>query len=181
MSVSSRERDRERERDQVSLTITPSPASLIHNAMQNAAAAAAAVSSSKSSSHGSSRHNPTPPIPQPSPTPPRDYALSKLANESSKFSPHHAAAAAIQQQLLRGLPPHQPLPAHMLPFSPALLYPYQLSALAQAASTKNPVLAELQRQASELQRQYLLDMIPPTANSAGSRHNSHSINNWKSS
>ena len=176
-----RERERDRERDQVSLTITPSPGSLLHNVMSSA------IPSGKSSHGGSSnRHNPTPPIPQPSPTPPRDYPLSKLAAESSKFSPHHAAAAAIQQQLMRGLPPHQPLPAHMIPFPPALLYPYQL-AMAQAANSKNPVasLVELQRHAADLQRQYLLDMIPSAAtaanNSAGSRHGSHSINNWKSS
>lgn len=141
--------------------------------------------SQKSSSHSSmSRHNPTPPIPQPSPTPPREHPLAKLASESNKFSPHHAAAA-LHQQLLRGLPPHQPLPAHMIPFSP-LLYPYQL-AMAQAASSKNPVaaaasLVELQRQAADLQRQYLLDMIPAASANANSRQHSHShsINNWKS-
>lgn len=44
------------------------------------------------------------------------------------------AFAALNQQLLRGMPSHQQLPAHMLPFSP-LLYPYQL-AMAQAASGK---------------------------------------------
>lgn len=60
-----------------------------------------------------------------------------------------------------------PPAAHMLQFSP-LFYPYQL-AMAQAASTKSgtPNLADLQR-AADLQRQYLLDMIPPQA---GQRHN----------
>jgi hypothetical protein len=97
--------------------------------------------------------------------------LPKLS-ESSKFAAAALAAAAshpaaalqaAHQQLLR-LPQHQPLPAHMLPFSP-LLYPYQL-AMAQAAGGKGPVaaaaanLVELQRQAADLQRQYLLDMIP---------------------
>lgn len=77
-----------------------------------------------------------------------------------------------------GLPPHQPLPAHMMqPFNP-LLYPYQL-AMAQAASGKG--LVELQRQAQDLQRQYLLDMIPSQASQAQSsqapsRAHPH---NWK--
>lgn len=55
----------------------------------------------------------------------------------------------------------------MLQFNP-LFYPYQL-AMAQAASGKggSPNLAELQR-AADLQRQYLLDMIPPQG---GQRHN----------
>uniref|UniRef100_A0A1B6DAN6 Transcriptional repressor p66 coiled-coil MBD2-interaction domain-containing protein n=1 Tax=Clastoptera arizonana TaxID=38151 RepID=A0A1B6DAN6_9HEMI len=128
------------------------------------------------------RHNPTPPAPPPAPTPPsaREHPLAKLAAENSKFNPHHAAAA-LHQQLLRGLPQHQPLPAHMLPFTP-LLYPYQL-AMAQAAGGKGPSvaaaaanLAELQRQAVDIQRQYLLDMIPtPTS----SRTHPHSMNNWK--
>lgn len=114
---------------------------------------------------------PAPPIPSPN----RDH-LAKLA-DSAKFNPHHVAAT-LHQQLLRGLPQHQPLPAHMLPFSP-LLYPYQL-AMAQAAGGKGPVaaaaanLVELQRQAADLHRQYLLDMIPaPNASR-------HSISNWKS-
>ncbi|CAG7827385.1 unnamed protein product [Allacma fusca] len=66
-----------------------------------------------------------------------------------------AAAAALQaahQQMLR-MPPSQPIPPHLLPLSP-FLYPYQM-AMAQAASGK-PVtpasLAELQRQAADLQQ-----------------------------
>ncbi|XP_015592474.1 transcriptional repressor p66-beta isoform X2 [Cephus cinctus] len=118
---------------------------------------------------------PPPQVPQappPAPTPPapklQEHPLVKLA-ESGKFSPHHAAAAAaLQQQLLRelaknpvsGLPPHQPLPAHMMPPFNPILYPYQL-AMAQAAGGKG--LVELQRQAADLQRQYLLDMIPSQA------------------
>lgn len=85
---------------------------------------------------------PSTPAPRPAPTPPapatppssREHSLAKMAAESNKFNPHHAAAA-LHQQLMRGLPPHQPLPAHMLPFSP-LLYPYQL-AMAQVSSTHN--------------------------------------------
>lgn len=46
-----------------------------------------------------------PPAPTLTPTPPapklQEHPLVKLA-ESGKFSPHHAAAAALQQQLLRG-------------------------------------------------------------------------------
>ncbi|XP_035702575.1 uncharacterized protein LOC110842142 isoform X3 [Folsomia candida] len=83
-----------------------------------------------------------------------------------------ATAAALQaahQQMLR-LPSGQAqqLPAHLLPFSP-LLYPYQI-AMAQAASGKqmNPQsMAEIQRQAEnlqQLQRSYLLDMIPNSRN-----------------
>lgn len=117
----------------------------------------------------------------------RDHPLAKLAADPNFTSQHAMAAAALHQQLLRGLPPHQQIPAHMLPFSP-LLYPYQL-AMAQAASgNKNSVaaaaanLAELQRQAADLQRQYLLDMIPNPANHgrnhAGRSH--HNMNhNWK--
>ncbi|XP_032680787.1 transcriptional repressor p66-beta-like isoform X1 [Odontomachus brunneus] len=131
-----------------------------------------------------------PPAPTLTPTPPapkmQEHPLVKLA-ESGKFSPHHAAAAAaLQQQLLRelaknpvpGIPPHQPLPAHMMPPFTSILYPYQL-AMAQAAGGKG--LVELQRQAADLQRQYLLDMIPSQAsqaqgNQAPPRAHPH---NWK--
>ncbi|XP_073990870.1 transcriptional repressor p66-beta simjang isoform X3 [Rhodnius prolixus] len=113
------------------------------------------------------------PTPQPQTSSNRDH-LAKLA-DSAKFNPHHAAAA-IHQQLLRGLPPHQPLPAHMLPFTP-LLYPYQLAmanAAVGAGNKSGPVsIVELQRQAADLQRQYLLDMIPPP------NPTRHSVNNWK--
>lgn len=171
-----------------SLSASSMQAAMLHNSISAPAPPPPPPPNPKSShsshsSHSSmSRHNPTPPIPQPSPTPPRDHPLAKLASESNKFSPHHAAAA-LHQQLLRGLPSHQPLPAHMIPFSP-LLYPYQL-AMAQAANSKNPMaaaasLAELQRQAADLQRQYLLDMIPAASANANSRQHSHSINNWKS-
>ncbi|XP_043266404.1 transcriptional repressor p66-alpha isoform X2 [Venturia canescens] len=128
--------------------------------------------------------------PPPAPTPPapkmQEHPLVKLA-ESGKFSPHHAAAAAaLQQQLLReltknpvpGLPPHQPLPAHMMPPFNPILYPYQL-AMAQAAGGKG--LVELQRQAADLQRQYLLDMIPSqTSQGQGSQASSRAHpHNWK--
>ncbi|XP_011057554.1 PREDICTED: transcriptional repressor p66-alpha isoform X3 [Acromyrmex echinatior] len=129
-----------------------------------------------------------PPAPTLTPTPPapklQEHPLVKLA-ESGKFSPHHAAAAAaLQQQLLRelaknpvpGIPPHQPLPAHVMPHFTSILYPYQL---AMAAGGKG--LVELQRQAADLQRQYLLDMIPSQTsqaqgNQAPPRAHPH---NWK--
>ncbi|XP_020296137.1 transcriptional repressor p66-alpha isoform X3 [Pseudomyrmex gracilis] len=130
-----------------------------------------------------------PPAPTLTPTPPApklpEHPLMKLT-ESGKFNAHAAAAAALQQQLLRelaknpvaGLPPHQPLPAHMMPHFTSILYPYQL-AMAQAAGGKG--LVELQRQAADLQRQYLLDMIPSQAsqaqnNQAPPRAHPH---NWK--
>ncbi|KAI9588294.1 hypothetical protein GQX74_004140 [Glossina fuscipes] len=116
----------------------------------------------------------------------------------SNASPAATAAAmqAFQQQLLRAL--GQGLatnPQHMMQFTP-LLYSYQM-AMAQAAqvaaftnkkssasssssstatSSKNQTtsLADIQR-AAELQRQYLLDMIPPQApGPSNSRQN-----NWK--
>ena len=73
---------------------------------------------------------------------------------------------------------HQPLPAHMMPPFNPILYPYQL-AMAQAAGGKG--LVELQRQTAELQRQYLLDMIPSQmtqgqGNQASNRAHPH---NWK--
>lgn len=155
------------------------------------------------SSAASTPTAPTPPAP-PTPKPatptqvPRHAAATPPLppNSSSKMGGGHhsaaaaaAAAAALHQQLLRGLPPHQPLPAHMIPFSP-LLYPYQL-AMAQAAGAKG-MAAELQRQAADLQRQYLLDMIPSPAPSPSRAHaqhpghphshahaHAHSLNNWK--
>ncbi|XP_065333265.1 transcriptional repressor p66-alpha isoform X1 [Cloeon dipterum] len=107
---------------------------------------------------------------------------SKIAAALAAAAASNPAAAlqAAHQQLLR-MPQHQaaPLPAHMLPFSP-LLYPYQL-AMAQAAGGKGPVaaaaanLVELQRQAADLHRQYLLDMIPSNSLQQGSRGGM----NWK--
>ena len=78
-----------------------------------------------------------------------------------------------------GLSQHQPLPAHMMPPFNPLLYPYQL-AMAQAAGSKG--LAELQRQAADLQRQYLLDMIPsqvPGQNQSNQPPPRMHPHNWK--
>lgn len=88
--------------------------------------------------------------------------LPKLAEPLVRQS-HVAAASAAgltaaHQQLLR-LPQHQPLPAHM--FNPFLAQAYQYQVLG-----KNPVTS------AELQRQYLLDMIPPRSLPQGAM-------NWK--
>jgi hypothetical protein len=110
------------------------------------------------------RHAATPPAPpaaQQTPPPSRSSHSS-----TDKFS-QNAVMQALHQQLLRSLTPGAP-PAHMLPFSP-LFYPYQVAMAQAAASGKGSSanMAELQR-AAELQRQYLLDMIPP---GPGQRHN----------
>ncbi|XP_076649265.1 transcriptional repressor p66-beta simjang isoform X2 [Halictus rubicundus] len=88
-----------------------------------------------------------------------------------------AVCSELAKNPVPGLPPHQPLPAHMMPPFTSLLYPYQI-AMAQAGGKG---LAELQRQAADLQRQYLLDMIPSQAsqaqgNQAPPRAHPH---NWK--
>ncbi|XP_058810813.1 transcriptional repressor p66-alpha [Phymastichus coffea] len=133
-------------------------------------------------------------VPPAAPTPPtskqyQDNTLLKLI-ESGKFP--HPAAMALQQQMIRemaksnpvaaNLSAHQPLPAHMLSpaFNPALLYSYQL-AMVQAAGGKNiPGLDQFQRQAAEnLQRQYLLDMIPSQAQGSQAPPRAHPHNNWK--
>ena len=105
----------------------------------------------------------SPPMPAPShvsssrTTSPSLLQMAKL-NEPLRQS-HAASAAAVasanlnaaHQQLLR-LPQHQPLPAHMLsPLNPFLAQAYQY----QVLGNKNTVAS------AELQRQYLLDMIPP--------------------
>ncbi|XP_060536505.1 transcriptional repressor p66-beta isoform X2 [Cylas formicarius] len=118
---------------------------------------------------------PAPPPPQPTPPPPPPPRASHAPpSVQDKYSSAQSAAAvqALQQQLLRSLSSGAP-PAHLMQFSP-LFYPYQLAmAQAQAAansgkggSTSN--LAEQMQRAADLQRQYLLDMIPPAP---GQRHN----------
>ena len=107
-----------------------------------------------------------------------------------------AAAAALQAQLLRGmgLPSgsaslqshgHNPL---LNPFSP-LLYPYQLAMAASAAqaaaqgrgnsssnsnNSNNSAAAFTAASLAELQRQYLLDMLPHLPNMAAATNNSGS-------
>ncbi|KAK9729168.1 Coiled-coil and interaction region of P66A and P66B with MBD2 [Popillia japonica] len=108
------------------------------------------------------RHAATPPAPPPpQQTPPPPPPRPSHAAVQDKFT-----MQAFQQQLLRTLQAGGSQ-AHMLTFSP-LLYSYHL-AMAQAAAGKGvaPNMADMQR-AAELQRQYLLDMIPPQANQ---RHN----------
>ncbi|XP_004526111.1 transcriptional repressor p66-beta isoform X2 [Ceratitis capitata] len=113
---------------------------------------------------------------------------SGLGNASS--AAQAAAFQAFQQQLLRAL--GQGLaanPQHMMQFTP-LLYSYQM-AMAQAAQvaaftnkknsssssskSQSSNLADIQR-AAELQRQYLMEMIPPPQ-APGSGNNRQ--NNWK--
>ncbi|XP_018567587.1 transcriptional repressor p66-alpha isoform X2 [Anoplophora glabripennis] len=114
------------------------------------------------------RHAATPPAPppaQPTPPPPRSsHAPGHSASSvQDKYNQQQSAAAmqALHQQLLRSLSAGGPPAGHMLQFSP-LLYPWQLAMAQAAASGKGSSanLAELQR-AADLQRQYLLDMIPP--------------------
>ncbi|CAG9766371.1 unnamed protein product [Ceutorhynchus assimilis] len=116
---------------------------------------------------------PTPPTPQPpaQPTPPPQ---PRGSHQSSSQSAQQSAAA--MQQLLRSITQGGPPGSHLMHFP--LFYPYQLAmaqaqAQAAAASGKNtggvaPNLAEQMQRAADLQRQYLLDMIPPTP---GQRHN----------
>lgn len=98
--------------------------------------------------------------------------LGNLAN-----SPATAAAVqAFQQQLFRSL--QQGLAAgnqaHMMQFP--LVYSYQLAMAqaAQAVTGKNASIQDIQR-AAELQRQYLMDMLPSQA--PGPSNNRQ--NNWK--
>uniref|UniRef100_T1JPF9 Transcriptional repressor p66 coiled-coil MBD2-interaction domain-containing protein n=1 Tax=Strigamia maritima TaxID=126957 RepID=T1JPF9_STRMM len=86
--------------------------------------------------------------------------LAKLAAEPQLRQSAAANLSLAHQQMLR-LPQHQPLPAHMLSFSPLLSqgYPYQVLG-------KTPVSSP------DLQRQYLLDMIPPRSLAQGAI-------NWK--
>ncbi|XP_065167046.1 transcriptional repressor p66-beta isoform X2 [Atheta coriaria] len=125
-----------------------------------------------------SRHAATPPAPpsaQPTPPPARSSHSSKSSRAESSSAAQQAenafgAAAmhALQRQLLQTLQAGGPNAAHMLQFNP-LFYPYQL-AMAQAASGKGtPNMADLQRVA-DIQRQYLLEMIPPPSG-GGQRHN----------
>ncbi|XP_022904493.1 transcriptional repressor p66-beta isoform X2 [Onthophagus taurus] len=112
------------------------------------------------------RHAATPPAPPSTQqTPPPSRSSHSSAQDKLNIS-NAATMQALQQQILRTLQAGGPQ-AQMLSFAP-FLYPYQL-AMAQAAAGKgmNPSLSDMQR-AAELQRQYLLDMIPPQS---GQRHN----------
>lgn len=122
------------------------------------------------------------PTPKRNPTPPQPHKMHSSDPIGGKFNASAAAAhLALQQQMLRGLSPHPA--AAMLQFAP-LLYPYQL-AMAQA-SGKNPAafaaanLIELQRQAVDLQRQYLMEMMPQQSQSRSASQTPTSAHNWKS-
>ncbi|XP_050524310.1 transcriptional repressor p66-beta isoform X2 [Daktulosphaira vitifoliae] len=120
------------------------------------------------------------PAPKRNPTPPQPHKMHPSDPTGGKFN---AAAAhlALQQQMFRGLSPHPA--AAMLQFAP-LLYPYQL-AMAQAGGKNSAAavaanLAELQRQAVDLQRQYLMEMMPQQGQSRSSSQTPTSAHNWKS-
>lgn len=109
------------------------------------------VSTSPTTPPPSSSNVPPPPPPPPQPSAPV-LQLPKMSEplRHAHVSNVAASSANTHQQLLR-LPLHQPLPAHMLTsLSPFLAQAYQYQVLG-----KNSVTT------SELQRQYLLDMIPP--------------------
>ncbi|XP_050301355.1 transcriptional repressor p66-beta isoform X2 [Anthonomus grandis grandis] len=135
---------------------------------------------------------PTPPAPPPQPTPPpppsrsshqsssSQHQSSSSAQQQDKYSAQQSAAAmqAFHQQLLRTITQGGPPAAAHLMHLP-LFYPYQLAmAQAQAAAASAgkssgnagvaPNIAEQMQRAADLQRQYLLDMIPPAP---GQRHN----------
>ncbi|XP_066152247.1 transcriptional repressor p66-beta isoform X1 [Euwallacea fornicatus] len=119
---------------------------------------------------------PTPPAPPPpaQPTPPPSSRSGHPSSAQSAQDKYSAQMQVLQQQLLRSITQGGPSAAHLmhLPF----FYPYQLAmvqAQAAAASGKSGAVApnvaeQMQRAAADLQRQYLLDMIPP---SPGQRHN----------
>ncbi|VVC32841.1 Transcriptional repressor p66, coiled-coil MBD2-interaction domain [Cinara cedri] len=121
------------------------------------------------------------PAPKRNPTPPQPHKMHPSDHTSGKFNAAAAAHLALQQQMLRGLSPHPA--AAMLQFAP-LLYPYQL-AMAQASGKNSAAavaanLAELQRQAVDLQRQYLMEMMPQQGQSRSSSQTPTSAHNWKS-
>lgn len=122
------------------------------------------------------------PAPKRNPTPPQPHKMHSSDPTGGKFNAAAAAAhLALQQQMLRGLSPHPA--AAMLQFAP-LLYPYQL-AMAQASGKNTAALAaanlvELQRQAVDLQRQYLMEMMPQQGQSRSASQTPTSAHNWKS-
>ncbi|XP_019769220.2 transcriptional repressor p66-alpha [Dendroctonus ponderosae] len=123
---------------------------------------------------------PTPPAPPPpaQPTPPpassRGSHQTMSQSAQDKYTAQNAAAMqAFQQQLIRSIAQGgSPAGAHLMHLP--LFYPYQLAmaqAQAAAASGKSgvaPNIAEQMQRAADMQRQYLLDMIPPAP---GQRHN----------
>lgn len=121
------------------------------------------------------------PAPKRNPTPPQPHKMHPSDPTGGKFNAAAAAHLALQQQMLRGLSPHPA--AAMLQFAP-LLYPYQL-AMAQASGKNSAAavaanLAELQRQAVDLQRQYLMEMMPQQGQSRSASQTPTSAHNWKS-
>ncbi|KAG8196855.1 hypothetical protein JTE90_027567 [Oedothorax gibbosus] len=109
------------------------------------------------------RSTPTPPAPRSPPS--KMAAPASLLQHLPKLSAAHQSLLQAQAQQLQHFAQtmqQQPQPAHMYPFAPLLAaqaYSYQMLG-------KNPLSS------AELQRQYLLDMIPPRSLPQGSI-------NWK--
>ncbi|XP_076356063.1 transcriptional repressor p66-beta-like [Tachypleus tridentatus] len=109
------------------------------------------------------------PIPRMSTTNPSAAAVAAnsaaLLQQIPKLTPAQQSILQAQahqlHQIAQGLP-HQPQPAHMIPFNPLLAQAYSYQMLGKAPFTS-----------PDLQRQYLLDMIPP-------RSLPQSPMNWKS-
>ncbi|XP_022245326.1 transcriptional repressor p66-beta-like isoform X2 [Limulus polyphemus] len=127
-----------------------------------------------SNSHGTpppSSHSPIPRIGISNPSAAAAAVATAAANSAAllqqlpKLTPAQQSILQAQahqlHQLAQGLP-HQPQPAHMLPFSPLLPQAYSYQMLGKPAVTS-----------TDLQRQYLLDMIP-------SRSLPQNSMNWKS-
>lgn len=123
-------------------------------------------------SNNSPSHTPSPtPVTSSTSTPPAQPHSPKLSSHSllahlPKLSAAHQSLLHAQAQQLQHfaqtMQQQQPQPAHMYPFAPLLAaqaYSYQMMG-------KNPMSS------AELQRQYLLDMIPPRSLPQGSI-------NWK--
>ncbi|CAG9863289.1 unnamed protein product [Phyllotreta striolata] len=125
------------------------------------------------------RHAPTPPAPPPpQQTPPPSRSSHASSSAATDKYAQQQAMQAIQQQILRSLSGAPPAAAaHMLQFSP-LFYPYQLAMAQAAASGKSSAvgnLADIQRAAADMHRQYLLDMIPPPTQ----QQQQQQRHNWK--
>lgn len=109
--------------------------------------------------------------------PPAHSSFSRMSGNSAnaaallqqlpKLSPAHQSLLQAQaqqlQQLAQSLP--QPQPAHMMPFNPALLFQH---------FNMQGMLGKPGATASDIQRQYLMDMITPRSMPQGSQLN------WKS-
>ncbi|XP_076322849.1 transcriptional repressor p66-beta-like isoform X2 [Tachypleus tridentatus] len=111
-----------------------------------------------SNSHGTPPPSSHSPIPRIGISNPSAAFLQQLPN----LTPAQQSILQAQAHQLHQLAQSLPQPAHMLPFNPLLPQPYSYQMLGKSAITS-----------TDLQRQYLLDMIP-------SRPLPQSSTNWKS-